>query len=174
MIVLRKNIIVKKGFDEVFEQIYNSDDCIHQTIYDIKEWNISEWKVFKGKKIRTEEIYLYVVSMSDALASYTVENDKYARISRKHKIKNDGTKYKEIKTKYSIKNFKTLYKHLIKCLDLINIKDVLKIIDLGDGNTEIDVVTKINITIPNKEEHEIYAKELFETITTNIFAKIQM
>jgi hypothetical protein len=173
MIILNKNIVVKKGFEEVFNLIYNSEDSIHQTIYDIREWEISEWKVFKGKKIRTEEIYLYIESMSDALTSYMVENDKYVRLSRKHKIKNDGTKYKEIKTKYKIKNFKTFYKQIIKCLDLISIKDVLKIIDLGDGNTEIDIVTKINITMSNKEEHESYAKELFETITENIFAKLQ-
>lgn len=173
MIIFKKNIIVKKSFDEVFEVIYNSEDLIHQSIYDIKEWNISEWKVNKGKKIRNEEIYLYVDSMSDSLKSYTVENDKYVRISRKHKIKNDGVKYKEIKTKYKIKNFKTLYKQLVKCLDLINIKDVLKIIDLGNGNTEVVILTKINISLPNKEEHEVYAKNIFETITTNIFSKIQ-
>ena len=111
--------------------------------------------------------------MTDALKSYTVEEDKYVRISRKHKIKNDGTKYKEIKTKYKIKNLKTLYKNIIKCLDLINIKDVLKLIDLGDGNTEVDIVTKINITLPNKELHEAYATEIFETVTSNIFSKIK-
>jgi hypothetical protein len=173
MIILNKNIVVKKGFEEVYNLIYNSDDCIHQTIYDIREWKLSEWKVYKGKKIRNEEIYLYVDSISDALKSYTVENDKFVRISRKHKIKNDGTKYKEIKTKYKIKNFKTIYKQIIKCLDLISIKDVLKIIDLGDGNIEVDILTKINITMTNKEEHESYAKEIFEGITTNIFAKLQ-
>ena len=173
MIILKKSIIINKNFDEVFNLIYNSEENIQQSLYEIKEWKNSEWKILKGKKIRSEELYLYVNSMTDALKSYTVEEDKYVRISRKHKIKNDGTKYKEIKTKYKIKNLKTLYKNIIKCLDLINIKDVLKIIDLGDGNTEVDIVTKINITLPNKELHEAYATEIFETVTSNIFSKIK-
>jgi hypothetical protein len=173
MIILKNNIIVNKGFDEVFDLIYNYDDTIHESLYDIKEWKTSEWKVFKGKKIRNEEIYLHVESMTDSLNSYTEEENKHVRISRKHKIKNDGTKYKEIKTKYKIKNFKAIYRHIIKVLDLINIKDVLKISDLGDGNTEVDILTRINVTLPNKEIHELYGKEIFETITGNIFAKLQ-
>lgn len=173
MIILKKNVVVNKVFNDVFNQIYNYEDTIHESLYDIREWKVSDWKVIKGKKIRTEEIYLYIESMSESLMSYTIEEDKYVRISRKHKIKNDGTKYKEIKTKYKIKNFKPIYKHIIKCLDLINIKDVVKIIDLEDGNVDVEIVTKINITLPNKETHEEYAKQIYETITNNIFDKIQ-
>ena len=103
---------------------------------------------------------------------YTLENDKYIRIRRKYKIVNDGIKYKELKCKDEIINLKKGYSAMIKTLNLINIKEYIKLIYVDDNKTELDIKSKITISIPNKEDFENYIKLIFQNILDNLVNKL--
>ena len=110
--------------------------------------------------------------MPEYLKSYTLENDKYLKIRRKYKIINDGIKYKELKCNDEIINLKKGYSAMIKTLNLINLKEYIKLIYIDDNKTELDIKIKIKITIPNKEDIENYVKLIFQNILDNLVNKL--
>jgi len=175
MIELFSNTIIDKSLDEIFNKIYdNKDDTINinEELYKIIEWKISDWKIKNGKRKKVEELYIYVNELPEYLKSYTLENDKYIRINRKYKIINDGTKYKVLKCKDEITNLKKGYSTIIKTLNLINIKEYIKLIYIDDNKTELDIKIKITISIPNKEDFENYIKIIFKNILDNLINKL--
>ena len=81
---------------------------------------------------------IYVNELPEYLKSYTLENDKYLKIRRKYKIINDGIKYKELKCNDEIINLKKGYSAMIKTLNLINLKEYIKIYDLRKNKNRYD------------------------------------
>jgi hypothetical protein len=175
MIELSSNIVIDKSLDDSFNRMYDKNEDIsniNEDLYKIIEWKISDWKIKNGKRKKTEEIYIYVNELPEYLKSYTLENDKYIRIRRKYKIVNDGIKYKELKCKDEIINLKKGYSAMIKTLKLINIKEYIKLIYVDDNKTELDIKSKITISIPNKEDFENYIKLIFQNILDNLVNKL--
>jgi hypothetical protein len=173
MIELSSNIVIDKSLDDTFNRIYDKDTSnINEDLYKIIEWKISEWKIKNGKRKKTEYIYIYVNELPEYLKSYTLENDKYLKIRRKYKIINDGIKYKELKCNDEIINLKKGYSAMIKTLNLINLKEYIKLIYIDDNKTELDIKIKIKITIPNKEDIENYVKLIFQNILDNLVNKL--
>jgi len=175
MIELSSNIVIDKSLDDSFNRMYDKNEDIsniNENLYKIIEWKISDWKIKNGKRKKTEEIYIYVNELPEYLKSYTLENDKYIRIRRKYKIVNDGIKYKELRCKDEIINLKKGYSTMIKTLKLINIKEYIKLIYVDDNKTELDIKSKITISIPNKEDFENYIKLIFQNILDNLINKL--
>jgi hypothetical protein len=175
MIELLSNIVVDKSLEETFNIIYNQREDtnnINEDLYNIIEWNISDWKIKNGKRKKTENIYIYVNELPEYLKKYTLENDKFIRLRRKYKIINDGSKYKEIKCKDEIINLKKGYNTMIKALKLINIKENIKLLYVDDNKTELNIKTNITISIPNKEDFENYIKLIFQNILDNLVNKL--
>jgi len=175
MIELSSNIVINKPLDDIFNKMYdkNEDININEELYKIIEWKISDWKIKNGKRKKIEDIYIYVNELPEYLKSYTLENDKYIRIHRKYKIINDGIKYKELKCKDEIINLKKGYSTIINTLNLINIKEYIKLIYVEDNITELSIKCKIKISIPNKEDFENYIKLIFQNILDNLVNKLQ-
>jgi len=175
MINLKKTIFVENiKFEEVFQRIYNSKKHNLGSVYDIKEWNISDWNVKKGVMQKKEDIYIYVESMPDTILNYINEDKKYLRMVIKHKIKKNGSKYKKIKSKFRINNFKLIYDALIKCFDLISVVNNVEITEHEDKIIEVCINTRININLPDKESYEKYINEIFTEIINNIEKSIYL
>ena len=190
MFTYNSKFSVNKSIDDVFKLIYevsdnksdipekisSTEENINDNIYKIIEWDINNWCIIKGKRIKVENIYIYVNDLPEYLKDIVVEDDKFIRMRRKHVIINDGKKYKEVITKSKITNLKNAYMYILKVLNtlkLIKIKEKLKLTYLNDNETCVDIKVSVNILIPiNKEDLEKYLKVVFENLSNNIKRKI--
>ncbi len=190
MFTYNSKFSVNKSIDDVFKLIYevsdnksdipdkisSTEENINDNIYKIIEWDINNWCIIKGKRIKVENIYIYVNDLPEYLKDIVVEDDKFIRMRRKHVIINDGKKYKEVITKSKITNLKNVYMYLFKVMNtlkLIKIKEKLKLTYLNDNETRVDITVSVNILIPtNKEDLEKYLKVVFENLSNNIKKKI--
>ncbi len=190
MFTYNSKFSVNKSIDDVFKLIYevsdnksdipdkisSTEENINDNIYKIIEWDINNWCIIKGKRIKVENIYIYVNDLPEYLKDIVVEDDKFIRMRRKHVIINDGKKYKEVITKSKITNLKNVYMYLFKVMNtlkLIKIKEKLKLTYLNDNETHVDITVSVNILIPtNKEDLEKYLKVVFENLSNNIKKKI--
>jgi hypothetical protein len=190
MFTYNSKFSVNKSIDDVFKLIYevsdnksdipekisSTEENINDNIYKIIEWDINNWCIIKGKRIKVENIYIYVNDLPEYLKDIVVEDDKFIRMRRKHVIINDGKKYKEVITKSKITNLKNAYMYILKVLNtlkLIKIKEKLKLTYLDDNETCVDITVSVNILIPiNNEDLEKYLKVVFENLSNNIKRKI--
>lgn len=190
MFTYNSKFSVNKSINDVFKLIYevsenksdipdkisSTEENINDNIYKIIEWDINNWCIIKGKRIKVENIYIYVNDLPEYLKDIVVEDDKFIRMRRKHVIINDGKKYKEVITKSKITNLKNVYMYLFKVMNtlkLIKIKEKLKLTYLNDNETRVDITVSVNILIPtNKEDLEKYLKVVFENLSNNIKKKI--
>lgn len=190
MFTYNSKFSVNKSINDVFKLIYevsenksdipdkisSTEENINDNIYKIIEWDINNWCIIKGKRIKVENIYIYVNDLPEYLKDIVVEDDKFIRMRRKHVIINDGKKYKEVITKSKITNLKNVYMYLFKVMNtlkLIKIKEKLKLTYLNDNETHVDITVSVNILIPtNKEDLEKYLKVVFENLSNNIKKKI--
>ena len=190
MFTYNSKFSVNKSIDDVFKLIYevsdnksdipdkisSTEENINDNIYKIIEWDINNWCIIKGKRIKVENIYIYVNDLPEYLKDIVVEDDKFIRMRRKHVIINDGKKYKEVITKSKITNLKNVYMYLFKVMNtlkLIKIKEKLKLTYLNDNETRVDITVSVNILIStNKEDLEKYLKVVFENLSNNIKKKI--
>lgn len=190
MFTYNSKFSVNKSIDDVFKLIYevsdnksdipdkisSTEENINDNIYKIIEWDINNWCIIKGKRIKVENIYIYVNDLPEYLKDIVVEDDKFIRMRRKHVIINDGKKYKEVITKSKITNLKNVYMYLFKVMNtlkLIKIKEKLKLTYLNDNETRVDITVSVNILIQtNKEDLEKYLKVVFENLSNNIKKKI--
>ena len=190
MFTYNSKFSVNKSIDDVFKLIYevsdnksdipdkisSTEENINDNIYKIIEWDINNWCIIKGKRIKVENIYIYVNDLPEYLKDIVVEDDKFIRMRRKHVIINDGKKYKEVITKSKITNLKNVYMYLLKVMNtlkLIKIKEKLKLTYLNDNETRVDITVSVNILIQtNKEDLEKYLKVVFENLSNNIKKKI--
>ena len=161
--------------NSVLENTFSCEDSnsMFSNIYKIIEWEMSEWFIKKGVKQKKEDFYIYIESLPDFFKAYTVENDKFLRISVKHKIKADKEGYKKIKSRFTIKNFKPSYKSLVNGLNLIKIINYMEIADVP--NTElinVNINTEVNLFLPSKDEFEIYLIDMFNIINVNLKLKL--
>lgn len=190
MFTYNSKFSVNKSIDDVFKLIYevsdnksdipekisSTEENINDNIYKIIEWDINNWCIIKGKRIKVENIYIYVNDLPEYLKDIVVEDDKFIRMRRKHVIINDGKKYKEVITKSKITNLKNAYMYILKVLNtlkLIKIKEKLKLTYSNDNETYVDITVSVNILIPiNSEDLEKYLKVVFENLSNNIKRKI--
>ena len=190
MFTYNSKFSVNKSIDDIFKLIYevsdnksdipekisSTEENINDNIYKIIEWDINNWCIIKGKRIKVENIYIYVNDLPEYLKDIVVEDDKFIRMRRKHVIINDGKKYKEVITKSKITNLKNAYMYILKVLNtlkLIKIKEKLKLTYLDDNETCVDITVSVNILIPiNNEDLEKYLKVVFENLSNNIKRKI--
>ena len=190
MFTYNSKFSVNKSIDYVFKLIYevsdnksdipekisSTEENINDNIYKIIEWDINNWCIIKGKRIKVENIYIYVNDLPEYLKDIVVEDDKFIRMRRKHVIINDGKKYKEVITKSKITNLKNAYMYILKVLNtlkLIKIKEKLKLTYSNDNVTCVDITVSVNILIPiNNEDLEKYLKVVFENLSNNIKRKI--
>lgn len=190
MFTYNSKFSVNKSINDVFKLIYevsenksdipdkisSTEENINDNIYKIIEWDINNWCIIKGKRIKVENIYIYVNDLPEYLKDIVVEDDKFIRMRRKHVIINDGKKYKEVITKSKITNLKNVYMYLFKVMNtlkLIKIKEKLKLTYLNDNETRVDITVSVNILIStNKEDLEKYLKVVFENLSNNIKKKI--
>jgi hypothetical protein len=190
MFTYNSKFSVNKSIDDVFKLIYevsdnksdipekisSTEENINDNIYKIIEWDINNWCIIKGKRIKVENIYIYVNDLPEYLKDIVVEDDKFIRMRRKHVIINDGKKYKEVITKSKITNLKNAYMYILKVLNtlkLIKIKEKLKLTYSNDNETCVDITVSVNILIPiNNEDLEKYLKVVFENLSNNIKRKI--
>lgn len=190
MFTYNSKFSVNKSINDVFKLIYevsenksdipdkisSTEENINDNIYKIIEWDINNWCIIKGKRIKVENIYIYVNDLPEYLKDIVVEDDKFIRMRRKHVIINDGKKYKEVITKSKITNLKNVYMYLFKVMNtlkLIKIKEKLKLTYLNDNETRVDITVSVNILIQtNKEDLEKYLKVVFENLSNNIKKKI--
>jgi hypothetical protein len=190
MLTYNSKFSVNKPIDDVFKLIYevsdnnseipekisSTEENINDNLYKIIEWDINNWCIIKGKRIKVENIYIYVNDLPEYLKDIVVEDDKFIRMRRKHVIINDGKKYKEVITKSKITNLKNAYMYILKVLNtlkLIKIKEKLKLTYLNDNETCVDIKVSVNILIPtNNEDLEKYLKVVFENLSNNIKMKI--
>jgi hypothetical protein len=167
---------VSNNNSEILEKISSTEENINDNLYKIIEWDINNWCIIKGKRIKVENIYIYVNDLPEYLKDIVVEDDKFIRMRRKHVIINDGKKYKEVITKSKITNLKNAYMYILKVLNtlkLIKIKEKLKLTYLNDNETCVDIKVSVNILIPtNNEDLEKYLKVVFENLSNNIKTKI--
>jgi hypothetical protein len=167
---------VSDNNSEIPEKISSTEENINDNLYKIIEWDINNWCIIKGKRIKVENIYIYVNDLPEYLKDIVVEDDKFIRMRRKHVIINDGKKYKEVITKSKITNLKNAYMYILKVLNtlkLIKIKEKLKLTYLNDNETCVDIKVSVNILIPtNNEDLEKYLKVVFENLSNNIKTKI--
>ena len=167
---------VSDNNSEIPEKISSTEENINDNLYKIIEWDINNWCIIKGKRIKVENIYIYVNDLPEYLKDIVVEDDKFIRMRRKHVIINDGKKYKEVITKSKITNLKNVYMYILKVLNtlkLIKIKEKLKLTYLNDNETCVDIKVSVNILIPaNNEDLEKYLKVVFENLSNNIKTKI--
>jgi hypothetical protein len=190
MLTYNSKFSVNKPIDDVFKLIYevsdnnseipekisSKEENINADLYKIIEWVINNWCIIKGKRVKVENIYIYVNDLPEYLKDIVVEDDKFIRMRRKHVIINDGKKYKEVITKSKITNLKNAYMYILKVLNtlkLIKIKEKLKLTYLNDNETCVDIKVSVNILIPtNNEDLEKYLKVVFENLSNNIKMKI--
>ena len=190
MFTYNSKFSVNKSIDDIFKLIYevsdnksdipekisSTEENINDNIYKIIEWDINNWCIIKGKRIKVENIYIYVNDLPEYLKDIVVEDDKFIRMRRKHVIINDGKKYKEVITKSKITNLKNAYMYILKVLNtlkLIKIKEKLKLTYSNDNETCVDITVSVNILIPiNNEDLEKYLKVVFENLSNNIKRKI--
>jgi len=167
---------VSDNNSEILEKISSTEENINDNLYKIIEWDINNWCIIKGKRIKVENIYIYVNDLPEYLKDIVVEDDKFIRMRRKHVIINDGKKYKEVITKSKITNLKNAYMYILKVLNtlkLIKIKEKLKLTYSNDNETCVDITVSVNILIPiNNEDLEKYLKVVFENLSNNIKRKI--
>ena len=167
---------VSDNKSDIPEKISSTEENINDNIYKIIEWDINNWCIIKGKRIKVENIYIYVNDLPEYLKDIVVEDDKFIRMRRKHVIINDGKKYKEVITKSKITNLKNAYMYILKVLNtlkLIKIKEKLKLTYSNDNETCVDITVSVNILIPiNNEDLEKYLKVVFENLSNNIKRKI--
>ena len=167
----------KDGVDtnSVMNIIFDTEETnsMFSNIYKIIEWKMSEWFIKKGVKQKREDFYIYVESLPDFFNAYTVENDKFLRVSVKHKIKVDKDGYRKIKSRFTIKNFKASYKCLINGLDLIKIINYMEIADVPNTKLiNVNINTEVNLFLPSKDEFETYLIDMFNIINENFKLKL--
>jgi hypothetical protein len=161
--------------NSVLENIFSCKDSnsMFSNIYKIIEWEMSEWFVKKGVKQKKEDFYIYVETLPDFFMAYTVENEKYLRISVKHKIKADKDGYKKIKSRFIIKNFKPSYKSIVNNLNLIKIINYMELSDVPNAKLmNININTEVNLFLPSKEEFETYLIDMFNAINEKLKLKL--
>jgi hypothetical protein len=176
---LNNTFLVDKKDDtdtnSVMNEIFNTEEnnSMFTDIYKIIEWTMSEWFVKKGVKQKREDFYIYVESLPDFFKAYTVENDKYLRVSVKHKIKKDDDGYKKIKSRFTIKNFKNSYKCFINGLELIKIINYMEIADVPNTKLiNVNINSEVNLFLPSKDEFETYLIDMFNIINENFKLKL--
>jgi hypothetical protein len=171
-------LIDKKGNEDtnsVMNIIFDTEETnsMFSNIYTIIEWKMSEWFVKKGVKQKREDFYIFVESLPDFFKAYTVENDKFLRVSVKHKIKAEKDGYKKVKSKFIIKNFKSSYKSLINGLNLIKIINYIEIADVPNTKLiNVNINTEVNLFLPSKDEFETYLIDMFNIINENFKLKL--
>ena len=166
------NMTVDSAMKIIFS-IEEDNKGVFNNIYKIIEWNMGDWIINKGVKNMREDFYIYVESLPEFFKAYTVENDKYLRVSVKHKIKADKEGYKKIKSRFTIKNFKTSYKCLINGLDLIKITNYVEITDVPNTKLiNVNINSEVNLFLPSKDEFETYLIDMFNIINENFKLKL--
>lgn len=169
---IQKSFTANKNINDVFDIIYNSDETIFSKVYAVDLWEKSDWCVRRNIKQKSECMTIYMDSLPDKLAEFTIEKNKQLCIKIKSKVKKDLLQAKKVKTKISILNINPIIKVIITGLHLIKIQLVTELLSVDEGNTRVNIQIFVSLFIPDKEAIENFVEELSETLVKSLEARL--
>jgi hypothetical protein len=160
MTVIKKNIVVQKSIQDIFQLLYENNTNIFDSHMTLIKWDKDDWIIKKNLlKQRNEYVYVYIPSIPDEVVHYLLEKDKFLQVGVKNKFIIDKPEHHKIKTKFKILNVNPFFKTLINDLHIVNIKNTIELLSVNECRTHIKIKIKVAINIPK-------TKKINEFITT--------
>jgi hypothetical protein len=167
MIEVEKVVRVTRNITDVFNQLFEANQSIFDSLMQLKHWNRGEWLLRNKVKQRKEDVYIYIPDMPQDLVKYTIENDKYVNISVKNKIVTDIPGCQKIKTKFKIQNVNPILKTILNDFHIINIKNVVELRSIETDLTEIKIRIVVSLKIPRTKVIEQFIAQLANNLVDN-------
>lgn len=156
----KNDIIVNKNINDIFNVLYEDNYKLLTTLFDLREYNKGVWE----NNIRIDTATIYLEEFPNILSNLFLNNEKIIKVKCINILNINTPNEYTIETKISVIN--NLMFLIINKLKLIKIKNIINIKKINEGQSQMNIKTKIKsyIVPPFKEIVEKFAFIFCRTI----------
>lgn len=173
MTTIEKTLTIDDTLINVFNKIFEDNECLFESEAKILEWKQNPWKIKRKILQRKEEVYVYVEDLPDEVVGYTTEGNKNLRLGIKNKMLIDQKDHKKIKTKFKILNVNPFLRTILNDLQVIKIKNITELKAVDENRTDVKIYIFIKIAIPKTKALEQFIAKIIDNIMNNILMAFQ-
>lgn len=173
MTTIEKTLTIDDTLINVFNKIFEDNECLFESEAKILEWKQNPWKIKRKILQRKEEVYAYINDLPDEVVGYTTEGNKNLRLGIKNKMLIDQKDHKKIKTKFKILNVNPFLRTILNDLQVIKIKNITELKAVDENRTDVKIYIFIKIAIPKTKALEQFIAKIIDNIMNNILMAFQ-